>query len=73
LCSPEDAAAVNDFYQARIDKLPGGPRPLTIATERIAACAAMANTQRESAHKFMSTIHPKPLPATPTTQGTAQN
>jgi alanyl aminopeptidase len=56
LCSPEAVEGVDAFFAPRLGSIAGGPRSLTIAKDTIAACAAMANSQRESAEKFLGTI-----------------
>ena len=60
MCDPEAIASVEAFFTPRLATIPGGPRSLTIAKETIAACSAMANSQRESAEKFLATIKVHP-------------
>ncbi|MFK7986304.1 MAG: M1 family metallopeptidase [Sandaracinaceae bacterium] len=51
-CSEARAAEVEAFFGERIESLPGGPRNLRNALERIRNCAARAEAQRESATSF---------------------
>ncbi len=56
LCTTEAVESVGAFFTPRLASIAGGPRSLTLAKDNIAACAAMANSQRESAEKFLGTI-----------------
>ncbi|MBC7793538.1 MAG: ERAP1-like C-terminal domain-containing protein, partial [Clostridia bacterium] len=49
-CTPESVNEVEHFFVPKLDTMAGGARSLLVATETISACAAMANTQRDSAH-----------------------
>jgi hypothetical protein len=62
LCSPEAVESVDAFFAPRLGSIVGGPRSLTLAKETIAACAAMANSQRESAERFLGTIKVQQAP-----------
>ncbi|MEZ0311439.1 MAG: M1 family aminopeptidase [Myxococcota bacterium] len=62
LCSPEAVESVDAFFAPRLGSIAGGPRSLTLAKDTIAACAAMANSQRESAEKFLGTIKVQQAP-----------
>lgn len=49
MCSDERAAALEQLFQARVDKLPGAPRELQLALESIRSCAAVRAAQASSA------------------------
>ena len=53
-CTEERAGEVEAFFGERIESLPGGPRNLRSALERIRLCAARVEAQRESAAAFFS-------------------
>ncbi|NIO09204.1 MAG: M1 family peptidase, partial [Deltaproteobacteria bacterium] len=55
-CSAEAAASVNRMFRKRIDDLPGGPRNLQGALERINQCAALRRAQRPSAQAFFARL-----------------
>lgn len=52
LCSTEAATLLRAFLGPRVQTLPGAPRNLDIAEERITLCAAIAGMQRASAMRF---------------------
>lgn len=60
LCTPEAAESVQSFFGPRVASINGGAHSLSLAKENIAACAAMANSQRESVEKFLGTIKVQP-------------
>ncbi len=51
-CSEERATQVEAFFAERVAQLPGGPRNLANALEKIRLCAAKVEAQRQSAEAF---------------------
>ncbi|MEO0326712.1 MAG: M1 family aminopeptidase, partial [Myxococcota bacterium] len=52
-CDEATARAVEAFFAPRVAELPGGPRNLASAVERIRLCAAEAEEQRPSVHEWL--------------------
>ena len=52
-CEDDAAAAVEAFFGPRVADLPGGPRNLAAATERIRLCASEANAQQQRVHEWL--------------------
>jgi alanyl aminopeptidase len=52
-CDDAHARAVEQFFHDRLPKLPGGPRNLARAIERIQLCGAFVGAQQASVTKFL--------------------
>ena len=50
-CSAEEAADVQEYFGSWIDSVPGGPRTLANALERIKLCGARVQAHAEAAHQ----------------------
>jgi aminopeptidase N len=52
-CSRNKAKEVQQFFDKKIQQMPGGPRNLAQVVERIELCAARWNAQEKSAREFL--------------------
>ncbi len=55
---PTRAAAVREFFSARVDKLTGGPRNLALALETAEQCAALVAAQQPSVDRLLGAAAP---------------
>lgn len=53
-CDPAHRKDVAEFFQGRVEKLPGGPRTLAQTLEKIDLCIALRETQEPSVGEFLS-------------------
>lgn len=51
-CDPDRATEVREFFEPRINQMPGGPRHLIAALESIRLCASMVQTHQQDAQRF---------------------
>ncbi len=52
-CTESDARTLSEFFGQHAAQLPGGPRSLRGAVERVRLCAALVNAQRERVHAWL--------------------
>jgi cytosol alanyl aminopeptidase len=54
LCDAGQAARVNQFFESRVDRLPGGPRSLGASLEALGLCDALYKAQSPDLDKFFA-------------------
>lgn len=51
-CDPDRAAEVREFFEPRVNHMPGGPRHLIAALESIRLCVSVVQAHQQDAQKF---------------------
>jgi alanyl aminopeptidase len=71
-CSAEKRDAVAAFFKGKVETLPGGPRNLKSALERVGLCEAKVNALKNSANRYFGGAKVNSDPKTKAAKPTAQ-